>query len=159
MTPDEFIDALSVHFPPRHDDPAMASRWLEDMTRGLRHYSSQTLAEAVEEIIRERRLRSFPLLGECRDVCGRHEERVLRVERLRREREALARERGPEIAAGPADPEMGSRVQAMVDELKTYLAAGKLPQADRAQWRDVSRSAFGEMQQESPNPRLHMERG
>lgn len=64
MTEGEFIDALSVHYPPRHDDDTAAAQWLQAMLEGVRGYPEYARTGALKKILKTRLLRSFPLLAE-----------------------------------------------------------------------------------------------
>jgi hypothetical protein len=72
MTPEQFIASLSVHFSTRHDTEEQSAQWLEHMLQALKGYQPKVLAKVAQDIIHERKTRSFPLIGEIREFADRH---------------------------------------------------------------------------------------
>jgi hypothetical protein len=72
MTPEDFVSSLSVHFSTRHDTEEQSAQWLEHMLNALKGYQPKVLAKVAQDIIHERKSRSFPLIGEIREVAERH---------------------------------------------------------------------------------------
>ena len=146
MSVETFINRLLVLFGPPEtmDDDAFIDE-LRDMF-GRR--SDRVLKDAGDKLRSEHTRRGWPTIGEINeavraaaayeDLIKRHQARPEQI-----------------VGPPPPTPEECARVQAMVDELKRAAAAWRLPPADDAPLRDVSRPAFEEMQRNSPNKDIH----
>lgn len=66
-----FIEPLQVHFPKMPED---AERFMADLTSELRRFSLETLDLARREIMKGRKYRTFPALGDCLDMCRRFDD-------------------------------------------------------------------------------------
>lgn len=71
MTPAEMISKLSIHFPPRFDSAEQQSAWLKDVAEAFKGYDKRVLADAVKHIIAHRKVRTFPLIAEIKEACGK----------------------------------------------------------------------------------------
>lgn len=71
----DFIEALLVHYPVRHDTEEREDAWVKSMIAALRDYGPDLLKEVAENIIRTRKYRNFPLLSEILDKCDEIEKR------------------------------------------------------------------------------------
>lgn len=72
MTPEQFIAKLSVQFTTRHDTEGQATEWFGQVSEALQGYSSDVLEKVARDFIHERKARSFPLVGEIREMANRH---------------------------------------------------------------------------------------
>lgn len=64
----EFLAMLRVQWPKRFETEEAEDQWLDLMVGELKGFSKRVLDEAVRTLMRKR-LRGFPLLGECVDAC------------------------------------------------------------------------------------------
>lgn len=80
----DFIEALLVHYPVRHDTEEREDAWVKSMIAALRDFDGSLLQEVANDIIRTRKYRNFPLLSEILDKCDEIQER-----RAARKREAM----------------------------------------------------------------------
>jgi hypothetical protein len=80
----DFIEALLVHYPVRHDTEEREDAWVKSMIAALRDFNGDLLQEVANDIIRTRKYRNFPLLSEILDKCDEVEAR-----RQARKREAM----------------------------------------------------------------------
>jgi hypothetical protein len=80
----DFIEALLVHYPVRHDTEEREDAWVNSMIGALRGFEGDLLKEVATDIIRTRKYRNFPLLSEILDKCDDIEKR-----REARKREAV----------------------------------------------------------------------
>ena len=71
----DFIEALLVHYPVRHDTEEREDAWVKSMIAALRGYGPDILKEVADDIIRTRKYRNFPLLSEILDKCDDVEKR------------------------------------------------------------------------------------
>jgi hypothetical protein len=65
----DFIEALLVHYPVRHDTEEREDAWVKSMIAALRDFDGDLLKEVANDIIRTRKYRNFPLLSEILDKC------------------------------------------------------------------------------------------
>lgn len=113
MTPTEFVERFINHYG-TPDAPNLAAL-VEDYEAALRGTKPEILQAASERLIRSHTFRSWPTIGECRAAVD-----AAAVEAAaRRQRQA----RGYEPTPGWAPPtaESRTRVQALVDGLKSKL--------------------------------------
>lgn len=87
-----FIEALLVHYPVRHDTEEREDAWVSSMTGALRGYGADLLKEVAVDIIRTRKYRNFPLLSEILDKCDEVEQR----RKMRQREDTLPAMRTPE---------------------------------------------------------------
>jgi hypothetical protein len=80
----DFIEALLVHYPVRHDTEEREDAWVKSMIGALRDHDADLLMEVANDIIRTRKYRNFPLLSEILDKCDEAIDR-----RQARKREAM----------------------------------------------------------------------
>lgn len=64
-----FIEALLVHYPVKHDNEEREDAWVDSMIAALKQYPASVLQEVAQHIIRHRKYRNFPLLSEVMDAC------------------------------------------------------------------------------------------
>ena len=70
-----FIEALLVHYPVKHDSEEREDAWVNSMIGALKGYGANILQEVAQHIIRTRKYRNFPLLSEILDACDKVEKR------------------------------------------------------------------------------------
>jgi|SRR5262245_1918393 len=120
MTVNEFISALSVHFPVKHTATDREELWLASMHAKLSRFQPEALQRAADAIIDTRKHGSFPLPSDCLEACEK-------AERLLAMREA-ARELG--ALRDPLDDWSPKRVAIAYDLVKCTLGR----QAAREGW-------------------------
>lgn len=69
MKKSEFISALVMHFPVRHESAEREIEWMEAILGTLVNYEPDILRDAAESIILNRTDRRFPLPAEIRRAC------------------------------------------------------------------------------------------
>lgn len=91
MRASEFISALVMHFPVRHDSPEREQEWLRSLIPDLRSYEGDVLARAAKHIERTRTDRRFPLPAEIHKVCAAIYDDMRKERLILDPREAAAR--------------------------------------------------------------------
>jgi len=70
MKPSEFIVAVVMHFPVRHESPEREIEWTRSIVDAIKHYEGEILRRSAQRIIDSRTDRRFPLPAEIRKVCA-----------------------------------------------------------------------------------------
>lgn len=147
MTPEEFIDDLSVHFGKRHADERAERVWIRDMLAVIGRTDHKVLDRAYEITRDEHDERAFPLPA----VLRRYIARAAAEMHPPPEHRILPRE-----SSVQSSPEELAQRKALVAELvgKTMEAiAEKIVAVDRyIATPDVTKPAFEEMQRRTRNP-------
>ena len=69
MSPAEFVPAVVMHFPVRHESPEREIEWMRSIIDAIKNYDGQVLERAAKIIIETRTDRRFPLPAEIRKAC------------------------------------------------------------------------------------------
>jgi hypothetical protein len=118
-----FIEALLVHYPVRHDTEEREDAWVKSMIGALRGFEGDLLKEVANDIIRTRKYRNFPLLSEILDKCDEVDAR----RKTQKNSVVFATFRQPE-----GDPWSTERCRLAYDLVKS--AMGKQAAADDPCW-------------------------
>lgn len=147
MTPEEFIDDLSVHFGKRHADERAERVWIRDMVAVVKRTDSKVLERAYEMVLAQHDERAFPLPA----VLRRFIERAAAELNPPPEHRVLQPENDPVLSADEL-ARRKSQVAELVAKMKSAIAE-KNAEVDRyISTPDVSRQTFTAMQQASSNP-------
>ena len=148
MQPAEFIENLGRHYSKRHETEAKQIAWTREMIEMFKGTDPIVLAKAYQLIRDEHEERAFPLPATLKRF-------IARAADLAYPEHMTWKPFIPEPTKAP-DQSSVARVRALVEKARANISVVKSPES-KAEWRDVSRPAFEEMQRNSPNQGLHVD--